>query len=48
MSGLTSGLLGVLVRFKAPLIPFLLALLTIDITLKDKQVVDVVEVKDKT
>lgn len=30
MSGLTSGLLGVLVRFKAPLIPFLLALLTID------------------
>ena len=31
MSGLTSGLLGVLVRFKAPLIPFLLLLLTIDI-----------------
>ena len=31
MAGLTSGLLGVLVRFKAPLIPFLLLLLTIDI-----------------
>lgn len=30
MAGLTSGLLGVLVRFKAPLIPFLVLMLTID------------------
>lgn len=30
MAGLTSGLLGVLVRFKAPVIPFLLLVLTID------------------
>jgi hypothetical protein len=33
MAGLTSGLLGVLVRFKAPLIPFLVLLLTIDLSL---------------
>lgn len=38
MAGLTSGLLGVLVRFKAPLIPFLVLLLTIDINMKDKNV----------
>lgn len=31
MAGLTSGLLGVLVRFKAPLIPFFVLMLTIDI-----------------
>ncbi len=31
MSGVTSGLLGVLVRFKAPLLPFLVLLLTISI-----------------
>lgn len=36
MSGVTSGLLGVLVRFKAPLIPFLVLLLTIDVDLKEK------------
>ncbi len=36
MSGVTSGLLGVLVRFKAPLIPFLVLLLTIDVDLKDQ------------
>lgn len=30
MAGLTSGLLGVLVRFKAPLIPFFVLMLTID------------------
>ncbi|MBI1838001.1 MAG: hypothetical protein HYR91_12125 [Flavobacteriia bacterium] len=31
MSGVTSGLLGVLVRFKAPTIPFLILILTINI-----------------
>ena len=30
MAGLTSGLIGVLVRFKAPLIPFFVLLLTVD------------------
>lgn len=30
MAGLTSGLLGVLVRFKAPLIPFFVLMLTVD------------------
>jgi hypothetical protein len=35
MAGLTSGLLGVLVRFKAPLIPFLVLLLSIDLRLLD-------------
>jgi hypothetical protein len=30
MAGLTSGLLGVLVRFKAPLIPFMVLLLTVN------------------
>ena len=37
MAGVTSGLLGVLVRFKAPVIPFLLILLTIDIS-KTKEI----------
>ena len=37
MSGLTSGLMGVLVRFKAPLIPFFVLLLTVDIDLQDKK-----------
>jgi hypothetical protein len=38
MSGLTSCLMGVLVRFKAPLIPFLALLLTIDFDVFDKKV----------
>jgi hypothetical protein len=47
MAGLTSGLLGVLVRFKAPLIPFLLLLLTIDIKMKQSTSVDKVNDKNK-
>ena len=43
MAGLTSGLLGVLVRFKAPLIPFLVLLLTIDLRLFDKNAVKLLE-----
>ena len=34
MVGLTSGLLGVLVRFKAPLLSFFLLILTVDIPVK--------------
>ena len=37
MAGATSGLLGVLVRFKAPLLPFLVLLLTIDISLTERE-----------
>ena len=44
MAGLTSGLVGVLVRFKAPLIPFLLLLLTIDINMTKSN--SMLEMKD--
>ena len=37
MAGATSGLLGVLVRFKAPLLPFLVLLLTIDDSLPERE-----------
>ncbi len=53
MSGLTSGLMGVLVRFKAPLIPFLVLLLSMDTALikeeddDDDENHEVVEIKDK-
>jgi hypothetical protein len=40
---LTSGLLGVLVRFKAPLIPFLVLLLSIDLRLLDASNVRLLE-----
>jgi len=43
MAGLTSGLLGVLVRFKAPLIPFLLLLLTIDLKLVTKDNINMLD-----
>lgn len=36
MAGVTSGLLGVLVRFKAPLIPFFVLLMTAEISPKNK------------
>jgi hypothetical protein len=38
MAGLTSGLIGVLVRFKAPLIPFFVLLLTIDFEKKNDKI----------
>lgn len=47
MAGVTSGLLGVLVRFKAPLIPFLVLLLTIDVNLKDVNNVQIMDIKKK-
>ena len=47
MSGLTSGLLGVLVRFKAPLIPFLLLLLTIDLKLVTKDNISMLDESKK-
>ena len=47
MAGVTSGLMGVLVRFKAPLIPFLVLLLTIDVSLKEKNNVSIMEIKNK-
>jgi hypothetical protein len=47
MAGLTSGLLGVLVRFKAPLIPFLVLLLTIDLRLFDKDTTNLLDNSDK-
>ena len=47
MAGATSGLLGVLVRFKAPLIPFLVLLLTIDVSLKEKNQVKIMEIKSR-
>lgn len=37
MAGLTSGLLGVLVRFKAPLIPFFILMLTIDTRIENEK-----------
>lgn len=36
MTGLTSGLYGVLVRLRAPLLPFLFILLTLDIGKKEE------------
>ena len=47
MAGVTSGLLGVLVRFKAPLIPFLMLLLTIDVKLKETNNVQIMDIKSK-
>jgi hypothetical protein len=48
MAGLTSGLIGVLVRFKAPLIPFFVLLLTIDFEKKvDLEVEAEVEDEDE-
>lgn len=37
MSGVTSGLLGILVRFKAPLIPFFIVLLTVNTNKKSDE-----------
>ena len=48
MAGVTSGLLGVLVRFKAPLIPFLILLLTIDVKLKDSNNVQIMQIKSRS
>jgi hypothetical protein len=44
MAGVTSGLLGVLVRFKAPLIPFFILLMTIDVSLREKKDVQIIDV----
>ena len=38
MVGLTSGLLGVLVRFKAPLLSFFILVLTVDVEIKEDEV----------
>jgi hypothetical protein len=45
MAGVTSGLLGVLVRFKAPVIPFLLIVLTVDFRRKEE--ISKIEFNDK-
>jgi hypothetical protein len=45
MAGVTSGLLGVLVRFKAPVIPFLLIILTVDYRRKEE--ISNIEFNDK-